>query len=181
MATYDHDKVVKMLKANGELKQSEVATKLGVTVGQVPMLKFCQAQVEAGVYNKAPGTPASIKKLRDVEGNRWELIAARTGKGVAAVKTAYEEAGGDASNSYTGRGRNFSGATTTTRSTTRSGGKTGSGRPSAAKSGGRPSATKTAGKTATKAGGRPSARGAGKGGSVQRNVAGRRGSAGNPS
>jgi hypothetical protein len=172
MATYDHDKVVKMLKANGELKQSEVATKLGVTVGQVPMLKFCQAQVEAGVYNKAPGTPASIKKLRDVEGNRWELIAARTGKGVAAVKTAYEEAGGDASNSYTGRGRNFSGATTTTRSTTRSGGKTGSGRPSA---------TKTAGKTATKAGGRPSARGAGKGGNVQRNVAGRRGSAGNPS
>jgi hypothetical protein len=164
MAGYDHDKVVKMLKGNSELKQSEVAQKLGVSIGQVPMLAFCKAQVEAGVYSTAPKTSASVKKLRDNEGNRWELIAARTGLGVTAVKTAYEEAGGDISTSYTGRGRNFNSASSGSKSKSKTSSKskssskassktksaskkTSSGRPSARKTGGRPSASR---KTATR-------------------------------
>lgn len=166
MAGYDHDKVVKMLKGNSELKQSEVAQKLGVSIGQVPMLAFCKAQVEAGVHSKSPKTPANIKKLRDNEGNRWELIAARTGLGVAAVKAAYEEAGGDPSNSYTGRGRNFSGSTART---------TGGGRASSKSK----TKTKTASKKSTSKAGSKSA--SKRKTAIVRNRGGRRSTAGNPS
>lgn len=105
----DYDKLVKLVKQDNEITQGAAAQKLGLSIGQVSMLAFCQAKVEAGAATKAPGTPASIKKLRDNEGNRWELIAARTGLSVAAVKAKYEEAGGDAKASYTGRGRDHAG------------------------------------------------------------------------
>lgn len=173
MAGYDHDKVVKMLKANGELKQSQVAQKLGVTIGQVPMLSFCKAQVEAGVYSTAPKTGSSIKKLRDSEGNRWELIAARTGLGVAAVKAAYEEAGGDTASSYTGRGRNFSGSTSGSGSKSSS-----SGKASSKKASSKASSKKSSSKKTTS--GRPSASSKKKTASAGRPSA-RRSVAGNPS
>jgi hypothetical protein len=109
----DFDRLVKLLKRDGDIGQAEAARELGITIGQLGMVKFCQAQVEAGVYGKAPGTAASVKKLRDGEGNRWELIAARTGKSVAAVKELYP---GDASKRLTGNGSsNGKKATTATR------------------------------------------------------------------
>src|SRR4051812_12728027 len=97
----NYDKLVKLVKGNNDITQAGAAEALGLSIGQVSMLKFCQAQGEAKVYDKAPSTNASIKKLRDSEGNRWELIAARTGLSVAAVKTKYEEGGGNAAKSYT--------------------------------------------------------------------------------
>lgn len=106
----NYDKLVKLVKGDKGITQGQAAQKLGLSIGQVPMLKFNGAQVAAGVYQKAPATGPSIKKLRDSEGNRWELIAARTGLGVAAVKAKYEEAGGDAK-AYVGRGRDHSKAT----------------------------------------------------------------------
>lgn len=108
MAEFSYDKLVKSLQKDSELTQGKAAVAQGVSIGQIPMMKFCAAQVEAGVYAKAPATAASVKKLRDGESNRWELIAARTGLGVAAVKTKYEEAGGDVT-AYVGKGRDFSG------------------------------------------------------------------------
>lgn len=107
MASVTQEKIVALLKKDSEMTQGKVAQKLGVTVGQVPMLLFSKAQVEAGVYTKAPATQASVKKLRN-EGNRWELIAARTNLSVAQVKQHAEAAG--VLNSYTGRGRNFNGS-----------------------------------------------------------------------
>lgn len=110
MPELNYDKLVKLVQSNKDITQSQAAQKLGLSIGQVSMLKFCQAQVAAGAYAKAPATGPSVKKLRDSEGNRWELIAARTGLSVAAVKAKYEEAGGNAATSYTGRGRNPNGA-----------------------------------------------------------------------
>jgi hypothetical protein len=102
-ATINFDKLVKLVK--GGATQSKAADALGVTVGQLGMMKFCQAQVAAGVYSKAPATGPSVKKLRDNEGNRWELIAARIGSTVGNVKNLYEDAGGDLSKTYVGRGQ----------------------------------------------------------------------------
>lgn len=140
MAELNYDKLVKLVKGDKDITQSQAAQKLGLSIGQVSMLKFCQAQVEAGAYDKAPSTAASVKKLRDSEGNRWELIAARTGLSVAAVKGKYEEAGGNAANSYTGRGRNHAASGTTSKRSTakRSGAaasKSGTAKRSGAKSG----------------------------------------------
>lgn len=108
MADFDYGRLVKALKANGELTQSAAAEKLGITAGQLNMLAFCKAKVEAGVVKKAPATPRSVRSLREKDTDRWEMIAARTGVSVAAAKELYREAGGDPTNSYTGRGRNFS-------------------------------------------------------------------------
>jgi hypothetical protein len=108
MAEVNRSKLVSFLKKNEEASQKAAADHLGVTIGQLPMLTFCAAKVEAGIVKTAPGTPQSVKKLRDSEGERWEMIAARTKMSVAGVKRAYEEAGGNASSSFTGRGRNFS-------------------------------------------------------------------------
>lgn len=106
MAEVNYDKLVKLVKSGST--HSEAAEALGVTPGQLSMNVFCQAQVDAGLYKTGPASGASVVKMRG-EGNRWELIAARTGLSVAAVKTAYEEhSGEDAATSYAGRGRNFS-------------------------------------------------------------------------
>jgi hypothetical protein len=94
MAELSHDKLVKFLKGNRDASQKAAAEAQGLTVGQLSMLAFCLAKVEAGIYSKAPATGASVKKLRDVEENRWELIAARTGLSVSSVKEMYEDAGG---------------------------------------------------------------------------------------
>jgi hypothetical protein len=101
MAEVNRSKLVSFLKKNEEASQKAAADHLGVTIGQLPMLTFCAAKVEAGIVKTAPGTPQSVKKLRDSEGERWEMIAARTKMSVAGVKRAYEEAGGNASSSLT--------------------------------------------------------------------------------
>lgn len=168
----NYDKIAKLVKANKEIKQSEVAQKLGVTIGQVGMLDYCKAQVEAGLYGSAPATATSVKKLRDSENNRWELIAARTGLSVSAVKTKYEEAGGDAAASYTGRGRNRTGSSAKASSTRKSGA-------SKSKAGASGSKAKSGSKKTAAAGRK---RGSVKSGAaVRRNRTGRRSVAGNPS
>lgn len=83
----NYDKLVGFLKKNPDASQKAAADSQGLTIGQVSMLKFCEAKVEAGIVSKIPGTAASIKKARQ-DGDRWELIAARTGKSVAAVRDA---------------------------------------------------------------------------------------------
>jgi len=98
--------MVRALKKNPELGQKALADELDVSVGEVSMVSFCKAQVEAGIYSEAPATPKSVQNLRDREQNRWELIMARTGLSRAKVIEAYggEEA---AKESFVGRGRNF--------------------------------------------------------------------------
>lgn len=125
MAEVQYDKLVKLVKGDNEITQSAAAKALGVSTGQLSMLVFSQAKVDAGVYKKIPATAVSVKKARDIEGNRWELIAARTGQGVARVKALYEEAGGNAKASYTGKGRNFANGTGTGKKPASSGRQTG--------------------------------------------------------
>lgn len=106
MATeLNYDKLVKDLRKNPELTQSEVADSQGLTIGQVSMMKFCQAQVEAGIWDEIPATTKAVKAARN-EGNRWELIAARADVSRAKVIDLF---GGEdaAKDSYVGRGRNF--------------------------------------------------------------------------
>lgn len=98
----DYDKLVKLVKSDNDITQGKAAERLGLSIGQIPMLKFCLAKVEAGVVSKAPGTDASIKRLRQ-GGARFELIAAQTGKSVAAVKAVLGDDAG-----YVGRGRDHS-------------------------------------------------------------------------
>ena len=90
----NHDKLVKFVKANPEASQRLAAENQGLAIGQLSMLSFCQAKLDAGVVTKAPATGPSVKKLKDVEENRWEMIAVRTGMSVAAVKELYVDAGG---------------------------------------------------------------------------------------
>lgn len=168
MAEVTLAKVTELVKRDNGISQKGVADKLGVSTGQVSMTIFSAARVAAGVYNKQPATAASVKKLRDSEGNRWELIAARTGLSVTKARELY---GGEAKAraSYSGRGRDFSnGNSSSTRSTQRSG----SGRGSAGKKG----STKKATAAASRKGGATA-----KKGGIVRNKAGRRSTAGNPS
>jgi hypothetical protein len=96
-----HDKLVKLAKA--DFGHSAAAAELGVSVGQISSLAWSHALVDAGRYAKAPATTASVKKLRDVEENRWELIAARVGESVARVKELYGEEAAAASSVKRGR------------------------------------------------------------------------------
>jgi hypothetical protein len=102
-----YDRLVKLLKQNDEISQAKAAEKLGVSLGQVNMLAFCKAKVEAGIVKKAPATAKSVKDLRRA-GDRWEMIAARTGLSVAKVRDLF---GGEevARTSSVGRGRPPSG------------------------------------------------------------------------
>jgi hypothetical protein len=89
-----HEKLVRLVKS-GITSHSEAATELGVTVGQISSLAWSRALVEGGEYSEQPATSAAVKRMRDVEGLRWELIAARTGASVSEVKELH----GDADNS----------------------------------------------------------------------------------
>jgi len=86
----NHDALVKLAKKG--LGHSAAATELGVTVGQISSMQWSTALVSAGRFSTAPATSASVRKLKDVEGNRWELIAARTGESVTRVKDLYGDA-----------------------------------------------------------------------------------------
>jgi hypothetical protein len=106
MATeLNYDKLVKDLKKDPDLTQSQAADNQGLTIGQVSMMKFCQAQVEAGIWDEIPATTKAVKAARN-EGNRWELIAARADVSRAKVIDLF--GGQDAAkDSYVGKGRNF--------------------------------------------------------------------------
>lgn len=108
-------KIDKLVKAGKT--QAQVAQALGVTPGQLGMLRYGQALVNTGQLKKAPGTAASVKQLRDKQGLRWEFIAAATGLSVAKVRETY----GD-KESYIGRGRKPNGAATTGRASARKSG-----------------------------------------------------------
>jgi hypothetical protein len=88
------EKLLRLVNS-GITSHSAAAKELGVTVGQISSFAWSTALVSGGVYSEAPDTAASVKKLYDVEGNRWELIAARTGLSVAAAQDLYDEAGGE--------------------------------------------------------------------------------------
>lgn len=95
------EKLVRLAKTG--IGHSEAAAELGVTVGQISSLAWSHALVDAGRYDTAPATSASVKKLRDVEENRWELIAARIGESVGRVKELYGDEAAAASNVKRGR------------------------------------------------------------------------------
>ena len=145
MAELNYDKLVKDLKKNPDLTQSEAAELQGLTIGQVNMMRFCRAQVDAGIWDEIPETAKAVKAAR-AEGNRWELIAARAGISRAKAVDLY---GGEdaAKESYVGRGRNFAngedekpkGRASGRKPAAASAAKPKGGRPSARKSGGRPS------------------------------------------
>jgi hypothetical protein len=89
------DRLVKQGKS-----QAKCAEALGVTPGQLGMLRYGQALVNTGQLKKAPATAKSVKELRDKQSLRWEFIAAMTGLSVAKVRELYGN-----KDSYIGRGR----------------------------------------------------------------------------
>jgi hypothetical protein len=91
--------LVRLAKAG--FKQSQAAHELGVPVAAVKIVPWCNALVEAGVWSTEKATAASVKKMYENDGNRWELIAARTGESVVRVKELYGNHGGQPR----GRGR----------------------------------------------------------------------------
>jgi len=114
MAGYNQKSLVAFLRKNPDAGQAAAADHLDVGVSQLSMMAFCQAQVEAGVWDEISDTAKAIKAARDNDENRWELIAARAGIGVSAVKALYEEAGG----SNTGRiSKNGNGESKSSKST----------------------------------------------------------------
>src|SRR5262245_56940860 len=96
------DKLVRLAKTG--IGHSEAAAELGVAVSQISSLAWSNRRGAAGRFGAIAATAAAVKKARDVEENRWELIAARAGESVARVKELY---GGDeaAAQSSVGRGR----------------------------------------------------------------------------
>jgi hypothetical protein len=98
----DYGKLVKYVGKNPETSQRAAAEDQGLTIGQVSMLSFCKAKVDAGVEDTAPATGPSVKRLRDAD-VRWEMIAAKTNKSVTEVKALFDGAGGV--DKGTGRGR----------------------------------------------------------------------------
>lgn len=122
MATgISQDKIVKALKKHGTADKlpsmQKMADELGIALGAAGAIVWPVEPI-AFPSLKFTGTPAAIVEARDKKGLRWERIAAYTGKSVSEVKKIYaEKTGNDPSASYTGRGRNFSGTTTTSGST----------------------------------------------------------------
>jgi len=114
MATDISQSKVDQLVKKG-LSQAKVAEKLGVTPGQLGMLRYGVALVNTGKLKKAPATAKSVKDLRDKQSLRWEFIAAMTGLSVAKVRELYGN-----KESYIGRGRKPGQATTSGRSSGRS-------------------------------------------------------------
>jgi hypothetical protein len=97
--------IVKKEPGNSERFYSE---KSGIPMGQI-LRYLVLAEIEADPKLKIPATGAAIKKARE-SGLRWPRIAARAGVSEAKAKSLFEEhTGQNARDSYTGRGRNWSG------------------------------------------------------------------------
>ena len=110
-------------EAKKDIGHTEAAKNLGVSLGQLSMLAWCIAMVEVGRYSTVPATTASVKKLKDVERNRWELIAARTGESLTRVRELYGTPDEVAAAAVRGRGDGGS-KSSTKKSTAKRGGKT---------------------------------------------------------
>lgn len=127
------------------LSQAKVAEKLGVTPGQLGMLRYGQGLVNTGKLKKAPATAASVKQLRDKQSLRWEYIAAMTGLSVAKVRELYGN-----KESYIGRGRKPGAASATpSKSSSKPSGSKAAGRKGAAA---KPARARTRAARAAKAG-----------------------------
>jgi hypothetical protein len=117
--------VIDLLKKHPGESMQFYATKLGIQLGAVGAIVW-RLEPQADASLKFNGTPAAIVAARDKEGMRWERIAARTGKTISEVKKLYSEKSGvDASQSYTGRGRNFSGTASSAKPSATAGAKRG--------------------------------------------------------
>jgi hypothetical protein len=77
------------LVRSGITSHSKAAEELGVPVSKISSLAWSNALVDGGEFDEIADTAAAVKRARDVEGNRWELIAARAGISVNAVKELY--------------------------------------------------------------------------------------------
>ena len=105
----NHDALVKEAKKG--IGHSEAARNLGVTVGQISSMQWSQALVAAKRVTTIAATSAAVRKAKDVENNRWELIAARTGESMARVKELYGDADAVAAASARGKGNGESKST----------------------------------------------------------------------
>lgn len=98
---------VKRAPGNSERYYSE---KCSVPMSQI-LRHLVLAELKANPSLKIPATGAAVKKARD-NGLRWPRIAAYAGISEGKAKALYEEhTGTSARESYTGRGRNWSGTT----------------------------------------------------------------------
>jgi len=100
-------------KFDGDDKDADVykAIETGMKVGRntaIQLMYYAEPVADPSLKFKA--TPGNVKKARDGQGLRWERIAARADISANAARALYEEAGGDLTESYTGRGKRPSNA-----------------------------------------------------------------------
>lgn len=115
----DLDKVVKLLKKEGvgTLSETKVSAQTGIPMAQIGRILFA-AEPLADPSLKIPATGPSIAKAREA-GVRWPRIAARTGLSESKVKELFKDKTGlEPSKSYAGRGRNYAGQGSTSKSGT---------------------------------------------------------------
>lgn len=102
------DKLAEIVKKNPGNSETFYVEKSGIARNQI-LRYLVLAELKADPSLKIPATGKSIAKAR-AEGVRWPRIAARAGVSEAKAKELFTaETGTDPRESYTGRGRNFSG------------------------------------------------------------------------
>jgi hypothetical protein len=152
------DKVVKLLKSKPGESMQFYANQLGIPLGAVGGYVYrLESEADPSLQVKATTEKQisdAVVKLRNTQSLRWERIGFRLRPVLSAakVKAVYEAATGtSASESYTGRGRNFSSSPATTTSgskKTSASKKSGAGRKQAGTSGRRAAAKTTGAKPA---------------------------------
>jgi hypothetical protein len=154
-------KLAKIVKANPGNSEKFYSDKSGIAMGQI-LRHLVLAELEADPSLKMPATGPAIKKAREA-GVRWPRIAARTGLSESAAKELFESHTGlSARDSYTGRGRNFSGTAASPKAA-KSGVKVQAGRGTSGRRGAAAAKTGTAssGRRGAVAGGRSGAKASG--------------------
>lgn len=102
--------VVAFLKKNPDAKVPAVAREFGVSAAAI-VATVWRLEAVADPSLAVGTSPTAVANARDKEGLRWERIAARSGLSVADVKRKYtEKTGLQPEQSYTGRGRDFTGS-----------------------------------------------------------------------
>ena len=118
-----YDALVRELKKNPGNSERHYAEATGIPQGQIGSVLY-DAELEADPSLKRAATAKAVVKAR-ADGLRWPRIAAYADISVSKAKQLYEEGSGEsASDSYAGRGRNFTngnGTSSTTKSTGASG------------------------------------------------------------
>lgn len=111
------EKLAKIVKSNPGESERFYAEKSGIAMGQI-LRYLVLAELVADPSLKIPSTGKAIAKARN-EGVRWPRIAARAGLSESKAKELFEaETGTSARDSYSGRGRNFSGTPSTAKTAT---------------------------------------------------------------